>query len=53
MMERLSNIIKFPTKAQRRSYKKKLFSLRTTIDIIVVAVGVLLADLILWIIQKL
>jgi len=50
-MERFKNVIKFPTKAQRRSYKKKLFSLGTTIDIIVVALGVLLADFILWIIK--
>lgn len=46
-MERLAKILKFPTKAQRRSYKKKLFSLKTTIDIIVVAVGVLLAEVVL------
>lgn len=50
-MDNLKNVIKFPTKAQRRAYKKKLFSLRTTIDIIVVAVGVLLADLILWLLR--
>lgn len=47
----LKNVIKFPTKAQRRSYKKKLFSLRTTIDIIIVATGVLLADFVLWVIR--
>jgi hypothetical protein len=50
-MENLQKILKFPTKAQRRRYKKKLFSLHTTIDIIVVAVGVLLADFILWLIS--
>ena len=50
-MERLKNVIKFPTKAQRRSYRKNLFSLKTTIDIIVVALGVLLADLVLWIVK--
>lgn len=47
MKEQIGKILKFPTKAQRRSYKKKLLSLNTTIDIIVVAVGVLLAELIL------
>lgn len=50
-MERIGKILKFPTKAQRKSYKKKLFSLKTTIDILVVAAGVLLADLIVWIVR--
>lgn len=45
------NILKFPTKAQRRAYKKKLISIYTTIEIMVVALGVLLADLVLWLIK--
>lgn len=43
-MEKLSNIVKFPNKRTRTTYKKKLFSLYTTIDIIVVAAGVILAQ---------
>lgn len=49
-MDGFGKILKFPTKTQRRSYKKKLFSLNTTIDILVVTFGVLLAELIKWII---
>lgn len=52
-MERLKNVIKFPTKAQRRNYRKKLFSLGTTIDVIVVTLGVLLAEFVLWAIKVL
>lgn len=48
----LGKIITFPTKAQKRAYKKKLLSLKTTIDILIVAAGVLLADLIVFILKK-
>lgn len=50
-MERLKNVIKFPTKAQRRSYRKKLFSLKTTVEIFIVTFGVLLAEFVLWVIR--
>ena len=46
------NILKFPTKKQRRDYRKKLLSMRTAMDVTIVAAGVLLADLIVWIIKK-
>lgn len=51
-MERIAKILKFPTKAQRRSYKKKLFSLKTTIDVFVVTFGVLIAEFVLWVIRS-
>lgn len=50
-METIQKILRFPNKAQRRRYKKKLFSLYTTIDIFVVTAGVLLAEFILWLIS--
>jgi len=44
-MERIADILKFPNKRTRTTYKKKLFSIYTTVDIIVVAVGVILAQI--------
>lgn len=42
----MNKVLKFPTRAKRKAYKKKLFSLKSTIDILIVTIGVLLADVI-------
>ena len=48
-MRTLPKVIKFPTKRQRRSYQKKIFSMYTLHEVTNVTVGVLVAQVITYV----